>query len=77
LIDANPMALVAGVATGVQFMPASADRLAAAIRRTIELYADAPVWARMQENGMSADVSWRDPARRYARLYRDLVQRTA
>jgi len=27
----------------------------------------------MQTNGMQADVSWRNPARRYVQLYRELV----
>lgn len=73
VIDANPMALAAGVATGVQFAPVDAARLATAIRRTAQLYADKPGWARMQANGMAADVSWRGPARDYARLYRTLA----
>ena len=73
VIDANPMALGAGVATGIQFAPPTAERLAAAISRTGQLFADKPVWARLQANGMAADVSWRGPARDYARLYRSLV----
>lgn len=73
IIDANPMALGAGVATGVQFSPPTARRLAAAIVQAIELFADKTTWKRMQENGMAADVSWRGPARQYARLYRGLV----
>lgn len=73
VIDANPMALGAGVATGLQFTPVTAERLAAAIEHAIALYADAPVWARMQANGMASDVSWRGPAQQYARLYRGLM----
>jgi starch synthase len=73
VIDANPMALGAGVATGVQFGPLNADVLTGALRRTVELY-DAPeVWSRMQTNAMRADVSWRDPARRYAALYAEIA----
>ncbi len=73
VIDANVMALNAGVATGVQFAPVTPTALAAAITRTATLYNDKPVWARMQANAMSTDVSWRGPAREYARLYRSLV----
>ena len=71
VIDASPMALAAGVATGVQFTPVTADLLAAAIRRTARLYRDQPAWQRLQANGMATDVSWREPARQYASLYRE------
>lgn len=77
VIDANPMALGAGVATGLQFSPVTTDRLAAAIARACTLFADKPGWARMQTNGMTTDVSWRGPARQYARLYRTLAAKAA
>lgn len=73
VIDASPMALSAGVATGVQFAPATADMLAAAIRRAARLFRDKPVWQQIQRNGMAADVSWRDPARQYAALFREIA----
>ena len=69
VIDANEMALAAGVATGVQFTPVTAHRLAAALERTLALWADRGVWSRLQQNGMRADVGWTRPARRYAALY--------
>ncbi|WP_046865947.1 glycogen synthase GlgA [Microvirga massiliensis] len=70
IIDANEMALAAGVATGVQFAPVSTLMLAAALGRTAELWADQEAWRRMQRNGMMADVGWARPARHYAELYR-------
>jgi starch synthase len=73
VIDASPMALRAGAATGVQFTPVSADMLAAAIRRTAALHAQPEVWAALRRNGMATDVSWRDPARRYAALFREVA----
>ncbi len=73
VIDANPMALAAGVATGVQFAPVDADRLRTAIGHTATLFADPPTWRKIQANGMGCDVSWEGPARRYAALFRDLV----
>jgi starch synthase len=73
IIDANEAALGAGVASGVQFAPVSAEMLDVAIRRAAALYRDSATWKRMQLNGMRADVSWRLPARRYATLYRELV----
>jgi starch synthase len=73
VIDASPMALAAGAATGVQFAPVSAEMLEAAIRRTVALHHERATWRRMQHNGMATDVSWRDPARRYAALFRELT----
>ena len=73
VIDASPMALSAGVATGVQFAPPTAEMIEAAISRTAALHRMPDVWHRMQRNGMAADVSWRDPARRYAALYREIA----
>jgi starch synthase len=73
VIDANPAALAAGVAAGVQFTPVTADGLELALRRTIDLYREPGTWRKLQENGMAADVSWRGPARQYAALYRGLM----
>ncbi len=73
IIDANEMALAAGVATGVQFAPGTDDGLALALRKTARLFGDTPTWRKLQTNGMAADVSWRAPARRYAELYRQLA----
>jgi len=73
IIDANPMALHAGVATGVQFAAPTLPLLRAAISRTATLYRDRPAWRRMQLNAMETDTSWRGPARAYAALYRELL----
>jgi starch synthase len=73
VIDASPMALAAGVATGVQFAPVTVELLETAILRTAALHRVPAVWRRMQQNGMAADVSWREPARQYAALYRELT----
>jgi starch synthase len=73
VIDANDMALAAGVATGLQFAPVTEIGLAAAIDRASALWRDRATWAGLQRNGMAADVGWTRPARHYAALYRDLV----
>lgn len=74
VIDANPAALAAGVATGIQFSPVSAEMLDVALRRTVALYREPAVWRALQKNGMAADVSWSGPARQYAELYRGVVK---
>jgi starch synthase len=68
VIDANPMALAAGVATGIQF-----NDFGEALRRTRALFDDKPAWQRLQRNAMDCDVSWRQPARAYAALFRRLI----
>jgi starch synthase len=73
IVDANEMALAAGVATGLQFAPPSRDALEHALARAAALFRDAAAWSRIRANGMRADVSWRRPAARYARLYRELL----
>ncbi len=74
IIDANEMALASGAATGVQFSPVTSDNLAAALGRAAKLFRDRPAWRNMQKNGMTTDVSWQLPARRYAALYRELYR---
>jgi starch synthase len=73
VIDANDVALAAGVATGFQFVPVTADALGAALARALKCYRDPATWRAMQKRGMAADVSWRRPAAQYAELYRALA----
>lgn len=73
IVDANEMALQADVATGLQFSPTTAEALALALREAERLFEDAETWRKIQVNGMRTDVSWRNPARRYAKLFRDAV----
>jgi starch synthase len=65
---------VAGVRqTGFKFSPVNSENLADVLHRACAAFRDVAAWRRIQRNGMSADVSWRDPARRYADLYRGLI----
>lgn len=73
VIDANPAALAAEVATGVQFLPVSEEGLVGGIARTAALWADQEAWARLQRNAMRADVGWVKPAFEYASLYREML----
>jgi starch synthase len=73
VIDASPMALAAGAASGVQFAPVTGEALDAALHRTLDLWRNAAGWGTMQKNGMRTDVSWTRPAAAYAELYRDAV----
>jgi starch synthase len=73
VIDANEAAVEAGVATGIQFAPATEQALAEGIRRTIRLYRDDKTWKKMQRRGMKSDVSWEMSAAKYAALYAHLL----
>lgn len=77
IIDANEAASAARVATGFQFAPVTPDALREALRRAIRAHAEPKIWARLQSQGMDADVSWERSAARYAKLYADLLAPTA
>ncbi|MCT2398909.1 glycogen synthase GlgA [Novosphingobium mangrovi (ex Huang et al. 2023)] len=73
VIDANPAALAAGCATGVQFDGVTYDALAAALTRTVALYHQHETWARIRKNAMKCDFSWKASGKAYADLYRALT----
>jgi len=77
VVDADEAVLAGGNATGVQFEPVTIENLADAIQRVGALFHDKPVWRNMQKNGMTVDVSWRNSARQYADLYRQIVKTRA
>ncbi len=76
VIDANPAALAAGVATGLQMNAVDYPALAATISRAVDLYAQPDEWRRLQKNGMRADFSWAASGAAYAALYRQLIETT-
>jgi len=73
VIDANPAALAAGVATGFQHDADNAHALYEAVRKAIHMFADEKTWRKVQRRGMKSDVSWAASAERYADLYAMLV----
>jgi len=77
VIDANEVALAASVATGLQFSPVTPEALEHAIGRAVALWKRPEVWRGLQRNAMALPVGWKDPAARYAELYRDLKARRA
>jgi starch synthase len=73
VIDANDAALASGVATGVHCASVTSQGLQSALARTARLYANPEIWASIQLNGMTQDVSWNRSAADYAKLYRSLL----
>jgi starch synthase len=70
VIDANEMALAAGVATGLQFAPVDLPGLREAFGRAKRLWADRTAWRGLQRAAMASEVGWARPAQHYADLYR-------
>jgi starch synthase len=74
VIDANAVTTTENTATGIQFGPVTRENLTEAIGRAKALFQDEPVWQRMQQTGMTVDVSWHNSARHYANLYRQVAK---
>jgi starch synthase len=73
VIDASPAGLRAGVATGIQFHPVTADALSRALDRLCDLYSQPDLWLRMQKNAMRHPVGWDQSAAEYRALYDGLI----
>jgi starch synthase len=75
VVDVDDLAVRGGGQTGFKFGPVTAENLAGVLQRACATFHDdVAAWRRIQRNGMSIDVSWRNPARRYADLYGSLVE---
>ena len=74
VIDANEMAIASGVATGFQFSPVNLIGLADAINRAKTCWSNRDSWRRVQQNGMTMEVGWSGPAKRYAQLYHSCLE---
>lgn len=73
VIPANPAALSAGAATGLQFHPVGTQALCLALMDLCALHGDSRTWAKMRRNAMAQDVGWDRSARAYAALYADMI----
>jgi starch synthase len=65
----EPYDSASGRGTGFKFEKYDAKELLACIRKALTAYKSAPVWQRLQANGMGRDFSWRASAGEYAQLY--------
>jgi starch synthase len=74
VVDVDDLARTGGGQTGFKFGPVTAENLAGVLQRACATFHDVAAWRRIQRNGMSIDVSWRNPASRYADLYSSLVE---
>jgi len=58
---------------GFTFRNYDAGEMLSKIREACELYRDKEAWNKLVENGMDADFSWKNSAKKYKELYSDLV----
>jgi len=73
VVDMDAPAIAGESKTGFKFAPVTTQNLASALQRAHAEFRDKAAWCRIQQSGMSRDVSWRDRAARYADLYREIV----
>jgi starch synthase len=59
--------------TGFVFRPVEATALAQSLTRALAMHRKPAAWSRLVTRGMTRDVSWREPARAYAALYREVA----
>lgn len=62
------------IATGFTFSPLTGEAFNSALRRANALWQDQNAWRRLQNAGMSKDVSWRGRAKQYADLYKTVAE---
>src|SRR6478735_318844 len=73
VVDVEEAGFAGSATTGLKFSPVTVENLASGLRRANILFHDKQAWRRLQQNGMSTDVSWRNRASRFAILYREVV----
>jgi starch synthase len=74
VVDADEPGGAGEPATGIKFGSVTAEQLIGALRRANVLFRNKPVWRQLQHNGMAVDVSWRNRARQYVELYRQIIK---
>jgi starch synthase len=75
VVDATPLALADGTATGFAFREPTARALRLACQRALALWPDRSAWTRLVQSGMRTDWSWDRSARAYNELYTEIRRR--
>lgn len=71
--DATPENMAAGAATGIVFLPPTAEAFRGAVQRALELYQSPRILNRLRKAGMAEDFSWERSSRAYEHLYREAI----
>lgn len=74
VVDASVEALDGDRATGFAFDEASVHSLEGALARVFETYGRGDDWEKIVRRAMAQDFSWAESAKRYLRLYAELIE---
>ncbi len=64
-----------GEGNGFKFSAYEPKAFLEAIRKAVDIFQDPKAWKRLMANGMKADFSWDQSARRYMELYRSVIRK--
>ncbi|MCD6560919.1 MAG: glycosyltransferase, partial [Deltaproteobacteria bacterium] len=62
-----------GKGNGFKFIPYNSSAFFQVLCEAEEIFRDKKAWEKLMENGMKADFSWGQSARRYLEIYRSVV----
>jgi len=60
--------------SGFLFKDYGAENLLKTIKDALDVYKDKEVWRQVQENGMKQDFSWEKSAKKYLKIYKELIK---
>lgn len=60
--------------TGFKFYEYNRDTLLNAVKLALEIFKDKTLWKKLMINGMKQDFSWRNSAKKYVKLYKNLIK---
>lgn len=63
-----------GKGTGFKFYKYDAKELLKTIQRALKVYQQPEEWKKIMRNGMQLDFSWKNSARKYLNLYKDVLK---
>lgn len=72
VVDALPDNIADHTASGFVFNDAVPGALLEAIKRSLVLHANRPLWQQLQRNAMGKDFSWQNSANQYLQLYSEI-----
>jgi len=73
----QPFEQTSGQGNGFKFSEYKVEDFLAQIKEALEIYDNKAAWQKLVENGMRADFSWEESARRYVQLYEKVKERKA
>jgi starch synthase len=76
VVPFRPSTVQSKSATGFHFIDASSDALLSTVMLALYVYQEDEAWNSMIKSGMSADLSWGQSAKQYAKLYRAMERDT-